>query len=58
MFGRHGTFALVTQKSEVSTVHSSAANAAPGRLEGESTFSCAELDIYGVSYFCRTCAQP
>lgn len=40
MFDRHGTFALLTQKSEVSAVHPSAASASPGHLEGKHFFLC------------------
>lgn len=31
-------------------MHPSAAGASPGHLEGESTFSCAELDICAVIF--------
>lgn len=45
------------QKSEDSAVYLSAAVRLPDTWR-ESTFSNAELDVCGVSYFYRTCAQP
>lgn len=61
VFGRHGTFALLTQACCRNLKSVLCIFLQLVRLPDtwrESTFSCAELDVCGVSYFYRTCAQP